>query len=200
MFRVRSTCPNCPEYPRTQIAANLSTWTPLGEASDATSLRTPRRPKLSEKLVASLESGEVRNGAVAGQAAQGPVRGAYDYWLEPRRRVRRLCDDIPSRAVTDMFAKGLVIDDDWLARGDPGWEFHEQDADGDTDDELPAIQEPAGQPEEADGGAEGVGRADDGVSAVAAEAEELHAPRTLADGPTQQPGWEVLPDANEEAE
>lgn len=137
--------------------------------------------------------------------AKSPVRGAYDYWLEARalRRVRRLCDDIPSRAVTDMFAKGLVIDNDWLARGDPDWEFHEQDADGVTDsedDELPVLVE-AKQPEAAaDGGTGSVGPAGDGVSAVVAEAEELHALRTLADGPSQQPGWEVLPDASEEAE
>ncbi|KIP10406.1 hypothetical protein PHLGIDRAFT_241012 [Phlebiopsis gigantea 11061_1 CR5-6] len=185
-----------------RIAANLSTWTPLGEASDSTSLRTPRRPKLSEKLVASLESGEARDVGLG--KAKSPVRGAYDYWLEARalRRVRRLCDDMPSRAVTDMFAKGLIIDNDWLARGEPEWEVHEQDADSVTDygdDELPFIEE-ARQPEVADGGMRNMGPAGDvgdGVSAVVAEAEELHALHTLADGPSQQPSWEVLPDASE---
>lgn len=112
----------------------------------------------------------------ARKAKQGP----YDHWLLQTRsaKVRRLCDDIPSRAVTEMFASGMVINNEWLAKGDPDWEYPDEDADGVTDREDEEVQSVdvirSGELEDRGGdpvaGMEGM--SSDGASAVAGE--ELH--------------------------
>lgn len=119
-----------------KVLKNISTSTPFGVIDKFSMLRTPRRPKLSDKLSSEAEThldsdSEMSDGRGAGRGA-----GAYDQWL-PRRtgRVRRICDDIPSTAVTNMVAQGLLIDADWLERGDPDWhpDWHDEDAEGETD-------------------------------------------------------------------
>lgn len=148
------------------------------DESEGTVLRTPRRPKLSDKLkAAGVEGGDTI------KAKQGP----YDHWLLQTRaaKVRRLCDDIPSRAVTEMFASGAVIDNEWLAKGDPDWEYPDEDADGVTDregEEVQSVDEimSGGLAEDRGGDpvagmereSRDVGELSDGASAVAEE--ELH--------------------------
>ncbi|EKM59930.1 uncharacterized protein PHACADRAFT_250738 [Phanerochaete carnosa HHB-10118-sp] len=121
-----------------KVLKNISTSSPFGVVDKSVGLRTPRRPKLSDKLAASIEA----NGELSEGKGAGPEAGPYDHWLLRRTaRVRRICDDIPSKAVTNMFARGMIIDTDWLERGDPDWhpDWHEEDADGETDhgEEVP---------------------------------------------------------------
>lgn len=113
-----------------KVLRNISTSTPFGEVDKSAALRTPRRPKLSDKPTPRVDADEGRSDDRTHTA------GPYDHWLQPRTtRVRRICDDIPSRAVTRMFAGGLAIEEDWLVRGEPDWhpDWHEEDADGETD-------------------------------------------------------------------
>ncbi|GJE87486.1 hypothetical protein PsYK624_035690 [Phanerochaete sordida] len=120
-----------------KVLKNIATSAPFGIIDKSTSVRTPRRPKLSDKLTANLDSDSEAPGGRGGWRSAGP----YDQWLPHRSmRVRRICDDIPSKAVTDMFARGMTIDAEWLERGETDWQpdWHDEDADGETDlgDEL----------------------------------------------------------------
>lgn len=166
-----------------KVLKNIGTSTPVGFVDKSASLRTPRRPKLSDKLVASLEAD-----------ASSPA-GPYDHWLLHRTgRVRRLCHDIPSKAVTDMFARGMVIDADWLGRGDPVWhpDWHEEDADGETDlGEDVSFEGP--KPENAV------------LTVPDVEMQDVAHPEDLQEsGPSgvqraeKELSWEVLPGASEE--
>lgn len=201
--------------PDAQVANNISSYTPVSE----TTLRTPRRPKLSDKLAASLESGEI-----------SATLGAYAHWLSSptkRTRVRRLCSDMPSKLVTNMFSDAaMVIDADWLARGEPAhWDpadYAGEDAgDGasETGDELPRSQEDVkmedelqrsfgemevedGQGERAELGdaagtrdGEGARERDTPDALPAAEGAPGDASRLLDD--ESPPGWVVLPGASE---
>lgn len=102
-----------------------------------------------------------------------------------------------------MFAKGVVIDNDWLKRGDPEWEYHDEDADGVTDtgeDELHSVDDiveledrgevPAAgldaQNSHQDSAGELEGSTGDGTSVVAQDAMHISADAV------SQPGWVAL--------
>ena len=141
-------------------------------------------------------------------ASNSPVQTFYGYVPRRRGRVRRLCDDMPSRNVTEMIANGMVIDEDWLERGDP--ESHsvpqiEIVSEGEVADQVQSLND-----DDLDEMAEGeiVGSViDDVLPAPLAFPSESRS-NDVSPGPPDvfvvseqesQPGWVALPSASEDA-
>jgi hypothetical protein len=164
---------------------------PHEEAIENAALRTPRRSRLSEKSF--ILEGEEPSNSKGKQPAQGPD----SFLLRRRNRVRRICDDIPSKAVTDMILQGMIIDEEWLTRGDPGWHpvFHDEDAEGETDKEdsiQPFIDDDTIVTTE--------GRAAgpvDGVSPASGPSQHRQPDRASGWSSRSEPQWAVLPGASE---
>lgn len=160
-------------------------------------LRIPRRSRFSEKFLASLEDGD-------GELPSLPptsVQPAPDkYFPRHRRRVRRLCDDIPSRPVTEMFMQGLVIDADWLRRGErerpPEVHDPDMDAEGDTDreDEIQTFSNDGKVVTSEDA----IVDVEEGAKLGSDPVQDQLQGKASTSGPTPQQDWTVLLDVGED--